>query len=109
MLRGPGLRIADGALLIRDDGSSRQVQMIGRPKPGWGQYEHGRAQRGRIGGVSAGKPIAQYAYDPGRDDQIQDVGDQQRYRDEHIAHVARGKIIEQSETRSDVEINSGNE
>ncbi len=47
-LRSPGLGIADGALLIGDDGLRRQVQMIRRPESRGSQNQQGHAQRRRI-------------------------------------------------------------
>src|SRR5882724_2517777 len=81
--RSPALRVTDGAFLISDDGLGRQIQMIRRPKSGGGQDQHCHPQRGGVDPMTAGKPDAQCAYQLGSDDQIEHIGDQQGYRNEH--------------------------
>src|SRR6267154_1999895 len=105
--RCPGFCIADCALLIGDDGSRCQIQMICGPKSGGCQYQQRRPQRSCVGRPWSREPVAQEADRPGSNDQIQNVGDQQRYGDKHVAHAARREIVEQAETRTDIKVNGG--
>src|ERR1700730_1596068 len=103
--RYPGFRVADGTLLIGNDGLRRQVQMICGPQSGGRQYQQRQAQRSCVRGVSAGEPVAHQSDHPWRNDQIQYVGNQQRDGNEHVAHMTRGQIVQQPKTGADVEVN----
>src|SRR3984957_3414247 len=98
----PGVR--NRPFLIGDNGLGREEKMIGRPKSGGSQNQHGHPQRRCVDRMTGRKPDAQHAHQFRRDDQVEDVGDQKGHRNEHRAHVARGKIVEQPEARSNVEV-----